>query len=94
MSPPGSSRAQRIGVVLAWLSLAALLVSALTAFGFSFRYDVYGVRVSLHNPMRPLAWAALLGIVAVWLAGLERATAPFRYPHRALSRAAPISRGT
>jgi hypothetical protein len=86
MPPAGPSRAQRAGVVLAWLSLAAILVSALAALGLSFRYDVFGLRVSLHNPMRPLWLAVLLGFVAALLAGLERAAAPFQYPHRALSR--------
>lgn len=80
-----ASRTQRIGVALVWLALAALALALAAATGARFRYDTFGLRISLSNPVRPLILSLVLAAAGTWLAGRERAAMVFAPWQRTLS---------
>ena len=59
------STPQLIGVVLLWLAIGILLIAPVSAAIGGFRFDVFGLPVSMRTAWRLVMAAAILSIAAM-----------------------------
>ena len=84
------SAARPIGVVLLWLAVAVLLMAPVVAATGGFRFDVFGIPVSMRTAWRMVMVAAILSIAAMVALRRSGSQAPFLALQRALTRHGPL----
>ena len=74
---PGSPRSRTAGLVLLWLCAVATVLAASIAVTGGLRFEVLGIRISMHAMLRPIVVALVSGVAGSLAARGAGSAAPF-----------------
>lgn len=82
-------RRHRLGLLLVWLSICALILGTVAVLGGGFTLRTAAPRISIHNPLNPFAGAVIFACLAVGLSGASAVAQQMRKMFALVEQAAP-----